>query len=97
GLPRTSTRWHRGSRGSCETRSPPADSETRNRARGNAKAAGSIRQKPMVRYSPAVASDPKGDELGRTATDAASLSSPATPADPLGASVGRYRLERELG
>jgi serine/threonine protein kinase len=51
----------------------------------------------MVRYSPPVASDPKGDELGRTATDAASLSSPAPPADPIGVSVGRYRLERELG
>src|SRR5678816_2236920 len=52
---------------------------------------------PMVRYSPPVASDPKGDELGRTATDVACLSSPATPPEPLGASVGRYRLERELG
>ncbi|HZJ66522.1 MAG TPA: serine/threonine-protein kinase, partial [Kofleriaceae bacterium] len=44
-----------------------------------------------------MASDPKGDELGRTATDVACLSSPATPSEPLGASVGRYRLERELG
>jgi predicted Ser/Thr protein kinase len=51
----------------------------------------------MVRYPPAVASDPKGDELGRTATDAASMSSPAVPADPVGPCVGRYRLERELG
>ena len=55
----------------------------------------------MVRYPPPVASDPtaKGDELGRTAT-APVATSPAEPAGriaTIGASVGRYRLERELG
>jgi predicted Ser/Thr protein kinase len=53
----------------------------------------------MVRYPPRVTSDPtaKGDELGRTAT--APISSTVRPeiADRLGASLGRYRLERELG
>jgi predicted Ser/Thr protein kinase len=54
----------------------------------------------MVRYPPPVASDPTakgGDDLGRTAT--APVSSTARPeaADALGSSLGRYRLERELG
>ncbi len=37
------------------------------------------------------------DELGRTATAPASSSAPAIPAAPVGATLGRYRLERELG
>jgi len=52
----------------------------------------------MVRYPPRVATDPtKDDELGRTAT--APISSAVRPqvADALGASLGRYRLEHELG
>ncbi|HET9619769.1 MAG TPA: hypothetical protein VFP84_00285, partial [Kofleriaceae bacterium] len=44
-----------------------------------------------------MASDPaKGDELGRTAT-APGTSSRAELAEPIGGSLGRYRLERELG
>jgi predicted Ser/Thr protein kinase len=56
----------------------------------------------MVRYPARVASDPtgKGDELARTATAPVGSSShvePADPTAPIGATVGRYRLERELG
>ncbi|MEO7730897.1 MAG: serine/threonine-protein kinase, partial [Kofleriaceae bacterium] len=52
----------------------------------------------MVRYPPPVASDPTvKDELGRTVTAPASSSGHAQPAAALGASLGRYRLERELG
>jgi predicted Ser/Thr protein kinase len=51
----------------------------------------------MVRYPPRVATDPttKGDDLARTATAAPSVH--PQPADAIGASLGRYRLERELG
>jgi len=53
----------------------------------------------MVRYPPQVASDPtaKGDDLGRTATAAVSATARVEPADALGSSLGRYRLEREIG
>jgi len=52
----------------------------------------------MVRYPPPVASDPTGkDELGRTVTAPPSSSVHPLPADALGTSLGRYRLERELG
>jgi len=55
----------------------------------------------MVRYSAPVASDPtaKGDELGRTATApvASSSTEPPDRIAAIGPSVGRYRLERELG
>ncbi|MBC7974302.1 MAG: protein kinase, partial [Myxococcales bacterium] len=52
----------------------------------------------MVRYPPPVASDPPGkDELGRTVTAPGSSSVRPLPADALGTSLGRYRLERELG
>ena len=52
----------------------------------------------MVRYPPPVASDPTdGDDLGRTVTAPISSAVRPDPADELGASVGRYRLERELG
>src|SRR4051812_18473550 len=53
----------------------------------------------MVRYPPAVASDPtaNGDEMGRAVTAPVSTATPAAPADTIGATVGRYRLERELG
>ncbi len=37
------------------------------------------------------------DELARTATAPAGSSTPATPAEAIGATLGRYRLERELG
>src|SRR4051794_7787215 len=67
----------------------------------NPKVARNIRQSPMVRYPPPVASDPtaKGDEMGRTVTapvSAATRPEPAPPVDAVGSSVGRYRLEREL-
>src|ERR1041384_4856204 len=52
----------------------------------------------MVRYPPPVASEPTdGDDLGRTATAPVSSAVRAEPAASLGASLGRYRLERELG
>src|SRR5512139_1263288 len=52
----------------------------------------------MVRYPPPVASDPiQGDELGRTATAPVSSAAHREPAEALGVSLGRYRLERELG
>jgi predicted Ser/Thr protein kinase len=52
----------------------------------------------MVRYPPPVASDPTAkDELGRTVTAPGSSAVRPLPADALGASLGRYRLERELG
>src|ERR1041384_3212820 len=52
----------------------------------------------MVRYPPPVASEPTdGDDLARTATAPISSTVGADPADALGASLGRYRLERELG
>ena len=55
----------------------------------------------MMRYPGRVASDPtsKGDELGRTMTAPVSTTArdPATPGHPVGPTVGRYRLERELG
>ena len=53
----------------------------------------------MVRYPPAVASDPtaKSDDLGRTATAPVSSTARPAPADAIGSSLGRYRLERELG
>jgi predicted Ser/Thr protein kinase len=53
----------------------------------------------MVRYPPPVASDPtaKGDELGRTATAPVSSTARVEAAESLGTSLGRYRLERELG
>src|SRR6201999_3259370 len=62
---------------------------------GNANAALIIRRAAMVRYPPPVASDPmgKGDELGRTATAPTSTAR----AEAVGATLGRYRLERELG
>ncbi|HEY0195230.1 MAG TPA: serine/threonine-protein kinase [Kofleriaceae bacterium] len=53
----------------------------------------------MMRYPPPVASDPPvkgGDDLGRTAT-APGASTRAEPAEALGSTLGRYRLERELG
>src|SRR5215475_12744846 len=51
----------------------------------------------MVRYPPPVANDPTDrDDLARTATAPAS-SVRGEPAEALGASLGRYRLERELG
>jgi len=53
----------------------------------------------MVRYPPPVASDPtaKGDDLGRTATAAVSSTARVEAADALGSSLGRYRLEHEIG
>jgi len=53
----------------------------------------------MVRYPPPVASDPtaKGDDLGRTATAPVSSTGRPEVAESLGGSLGRYRLERELG
>jgi predicted Ser/Thr protein kinase len=53
----------------------------------------------MVRYPPPVASDPtaKGDDLGRTATAPVSSTERPEVAESLGGSLGRYRLERELG
>ena len=52
----------------------------------------------MVRYPAPVASDPtEGDDLGRTATAPISSTVRPEPAAALGASLGRYRLERELG
>ncbi|HEY0483552.1 MAG TPA: protein kinase [Kofleriaceae bacterium] len=52
----------------------------------------------MVRYPPPVASDPtEADDLGRTATAQVSSTARAEAAEALGASLGRYRLERELG
>src|SRR5215468_3292336 len=52
----------------------------------------------MVRYPPPVANDPTNrDDLARTATAPASSSVRPEPAEALGASLGRYRLERELG
>jgi len=52
----------------------------------------------MVRYPPPVASEPTdGDDLGRTATAPVSSTVRSEPACALGASLGRYRLERELG
>jgi hypothetical protein len=58
-----------------------------------------VRLFPFVRYPLAVASDPtaKGDELGRTATAPVSSTARTEPAEDLGGSVGRYRLERALG
>src|SRR5262245_7729982 len=51
----------------------------------------------MVRYPSPVASEPTdGDDLGRTATAPVS-STVREPACVLGATLGRYRLERELG
>src|SRR5262245_38176814 len=51
----------------------------------------------MVRYPSPVASEPTdGDDLGRTATAPVS-STVREPACVLGGSLGRYRLERELG
>jgi predicted Ser/Thr protein kinase len=53
----------------------------------------------MVRYPLTVASDPtaKGDDLGRTATAPVSSTARLEAAESLGSSLGRYRLERELG
>ncbi len=52
----------------------------------------------MVRYPPPVATDPtNGDDLARTATAPVSSTVRPDPAEALGASLGRYRLERELG
>src|SRR5512147_1283622 len=53
----------------------------------------------MLRYPASVVSDPKvkGDDLGCTATEAASATAEGRPAEPADGSVGRYRLERELG
>src|SRR4051812_26450600 len=52
----------------------------------------------MVRYPPPVANDPThGDDLARTATAPVSSSVRPEPAEAVGASLGRYRLERELG
>ena len=39
----------------------------------------------------------RDDELARTATAPPSTSQPAAPATPIGPTLGRYRLERELG
>src|SRR5215468_6757653 len=51
----------------------------------------------MVRYPPPVADDPTNrDDLARTAT-APVPSVRSEPAEALGASLGRFRLERELG
>ncbi|HEX3474956.1 MAG TPA: serine/threonine-protein kinase, partial [Kofleriaceae bacterium] len=45
-----------------------------------------------------MANDPaNGDDLARTATAPVSSSAGPEPADALGGSLGRYRLERELG
>jgi aspartate aminotransferase-like enzyme len=52
----------------------------------------------MVRYPPPVASEPTdGDDLARTATAPISSTARSELAYSLGASLGRYRLERELG
>ena len=52
----------------------------------------------MVRYPAPVASDPTdGDDLGRTVTGPGAPGDAAAPAGSLGASLGRYRLEREIG
>src|SRR5215468_9888081 len=52
----------------------------------------------MVRYPPPVANDPTNrDDLARTATAPASATVRPDLAEALGASLGRYRLERELG
>jgi predicted Ser/Thr protein kinase len=52
----------------------------------------------MVRYSPPVASNStEGDDLGRTATAPVSSAERVEAAEALGKSLGRYRLERELG
>src|SRR5215468_3054412 len=52
----------------------------------------------MVRYPPKVADDPTNrDDLARTATAPVSSSVRPEAAEALGASLGRYRLERELG
>src|SRR5882672_4388632 len=52
----------------------------------------------MVRYPPPVANDPTSrDDLARTATAPVSSSVRPEPAEVLGASLGRYRLEHELG
>jgi hypothetical protein len=52
----------------------------------------------MVRYPSPVASEPTdGDDLGRTATAPISSTVRAEPADAIGGSLGRYRLEREIG
>ncbi len=57
-----------------------------------------IRQLSMVRYPPPVANDPTSrDDLARTATAPVSSTVRPEPAEVLGASLGRYRLERELG
>jgi predicted Ser/Thr protein kinase len=51
-----------------------------------------------LRYPPQVASDPsQGDDLGRTATAPVSSTARPEPAEALGASLGRYQLEREIG
>ncbi|HEV7555918.1 MAG TPA: serine/threonine-protein kinase, partial [Kofleriaceae bacterium] len=39
----------------------------------------------------------RDDEMARTATAPPSTSQPVKPAQPIGATLGRYRLERELG
>ena len=39
----------------------------------------------------------RDDELARTATAPLSSTAPVSPAEPIGAVIGRYRLERELG
>ena len=51
-----------------------------------------------LQYAPCVGSD-RDDELGRTATAHApgSVSTSATPAAPVAATLGRYRIEKELG
>ena len=46
---------------------------------------------------PGMPGDRSDDELARTATAAPSDSAPATPATPLGTTLGRYRLERSIG
>src|SRR4029079_19791216 len=57
-----------------------------------------IRRLSMVRYPPPVASEPSdGDDLARTATAPISYTARRELAYSLGASLGRYRLERELG
>ena len=39
----------------------------------------------------------RDDELARTATAPLSGSAPQAPADPVGSTLGRYKLDREIG
>src|SRR5688572_10548821 len=50
-----------------------------------------------LQYAPQVGSD-RDDELGRTATaPVGSASAPVTPVAPVAGTLGRYRIDRELG